>query len=94
MPNPDGVAATRQITKVGPQVAALVLSTTTTCTTRSVGARRYLLEGTAQDEVTRAIFDVAFGWAVFGPAVSSRLLARLTNAVSVPDAVHPQLTTR
>jgi len=58
------------------------------------GARRYLLEGAAQDEVARAIFDVASGWAVFGPAVSSRLLGRLMNAVSVPDAVPSQLTTR
>ena len=96
MPDPDGVAATRQIAKVAAQVAVLVLSMfddEDMCDAMRAGARGYLLEGAAQDEVAQAIFDVAFGWAAFATAVTSRLLARLVNAGSVADAVHPQLTT-
>ena len=78
MPDLDGVAATRQITKVAPQVAVLVLSMfdddDNVYDAMRAGARGYLLKGAAQDEVARAIFDVASGGAVFArpsPAVCS-----------------------
>ena len=98
MPDLDGVAATRQIAKVAPQVAVLVLSMfdddDNVYDAMRAGARGYLLKGATQDEVTRAIFDVASGGAVFGQAVASRLLARLVNPEPVAGVVLPQLTTR
>lgn len=98
MPDLDGVAATRQIAKVAPRVAVLVLSMfdddDNVYDAMRAGARGYLLKGAAQDEVTRAIFDVASGGAVFGPAVASRLLARLVDPGPVADVAIPQLTTR
>jgi len=98
MPDLDGVAATRQIAKVAPQVAILVLSMfdddDNVHDAMRAGARGYLLKGAAQDEVARAIFDVASGGAVFGPAVARRLLARLVHPEPVAGVVLPQLTTR
>ncbi len=98
MPELDGVAATRQIRKVAPEVAVLVLTMfdddDNVYDVMRAGARGYLLKGAGQDVVARAIFDVAGGGAVFGPSVANRLLARLTERGPTAVAPLPQLTTR
>ncbi|MEO5610175.1 MAG: response regulator transcription factor [Ornithinibacter sp.] len=98
MPDLDGVAATRQITKVTPEVAVLVLSMfdddDNVYDAMRAGARGYLLKGASQDVVARAIFDVASGGAVFGPSVANRLLARLVGHEPAVNAPLPQLTNR
>jgi DNA-binding NarL/FixJ family response regulator len=98
MPDLDGVAATRQITKVAPEVAVLVLSMfdddDNVYDAMRAGARGYLLKGASQDVVARAIFDVASGGAVFGPSVANRLLTRLADQQPAVNATLPQLTNR
>ncbi len=98
MPDLDGVAATRQITKVAPDVAVLVLSMfdddDNVYDAMRAGARGYLLKGASQDVVARAIFDVASGGAVFGPSVANRLLTRLADSQPAVNAPLPQLTNR
>jgi DNA-binding NarL/FixJ family response regulator len=99
MPDLDGVAATRQITKAAPEVAVLVLSMfdddDNVYDAMHAGARGYLLKGSGQDVVSRAIFDVAAGGAVFGPSVANLLLSRLTQPAPAATALPlPQLTTR
>ena len=98
MPDLDGVATTRQITKVAPEVAVLVLSMVddddNVDDAMRAGARGYLLKGASQDVVARAIFDVASGGAVFGPSVANRLLTRLTDHQPAVNAPLPQLTNR
>ncbi len=98
MPDLDGVAATRQIAKVAPEVAVLVLSMfdddDNVYAAMRAGARGYLVKGASQDVVARAIFDVASGGAVFGPSVANRLLIRLTDHETAVNAPLPQLTNR
>jgi DNA-binding NarL/FixJ family response regulator len=98
MPDLDGVAATRQIAKVAPEVAVLVLTMfdddENVYDAMRAGARGYLLKGAPQDVVSRAIFDVASGGAVFGPSVAGRLLSRLASQEPVASTALPQLTTR
>ncbi len=98
MPDLDGVAATRQITKVAPEVAVLVLTMfdddDNVYDVMRAGARGYLLKGASQDVVARAIFDVASGGAVFGPSVANRLLTRLAHRETAVNPPLPQLTNR
>jgi len=65
MPDLDGVAATREIAKVAPGVAVLVLTTfhddAYILDALRAGARGYVLKGASQEEIARAISVVADG---------------------------------
>ena len=68
MPDMDGFDATREITKVAPDVAVLVLTMTEDGQTMSqalrAGAKGYLLKGATKDEIVRAVTAVSAGEAL------------------------------
>jgi len=97
MPDMDGFDATREITKVAPDVAVLVLTMTEDGQTMSralrAGAKGYLLKGATKDEIVRAVTAVSAGEAIFGQAVARHVLSKL----GTPDPAvepFPQLTRR
>ncbi|MDX3099857.1 response regulator [Nonomuraea angiospora] len=81
MPRLDGVAAIKELARLG--VAARVLVLTTYDTDRDVlpaveaGATGYLLKDTGRDELVRAVRTAARGEAVLSPSVATRLLGQV-----------------
>jgi len=98
MPGVDGVAATREIVQRSPDVAVIVLTMfdddDSVFAAMRAGARGYLLKGTKQADLIRAVHLVASGGAMFGPAVAQRMIeyfSRPRHSVVMP---FPQLTDR
>ncbi|GLW98145.1 response regulator transcription factor [Microtetraspora sp. NBRC 16547] len=81
MPRMDGVAAIKELVRLG--IAARVLVLTTYDTDRDVlpaieaGATGYLLKDTGRDELIRAVRTAARGEAVLSPSVATRLLGQV-----------------
>jgi len=98
MPDRDGVDATREILQADPHIAVLVLTMfdddDSVFAAMRAGARGYLLKGTNQADIVRAVHAVAAGGAMFGPAVAQRMLEFFAHAQTRPAAVFPQLTER
>ena len=87
MPELSGIAAVREIARVAPDVAVLMLTMfddddSVFAAMRS-GARGYVLKGAQQDEIVRAIQAVAAGGAIFGPSIAQRMLG-LVSAPAGP----------
>ena len=80
LPGMPGLEAIRRITSARPETAVLVLTMvdddSTVLTALQVGARGYLLKGSAQEDVVAAIRSVVSGGAVFGAGVARRVLRR------------------
>jgi DNA-binding NarL/FixJ family response regulator len=99
MPGVDGVVATREIVQTSPHVAVLVLTMfdddDSVFAAMRAGARGYLLKGTNQADVVRAVHLVGAGGAMFGPAVAQRVIEFFARPrpASTPLAF-PQLTDR
>ena len=97
MPGMDGVEATRRITAAAPGCAVLVLSMYETDesvrTVLAAGARGYLLKGSGQQDIARALQAVAAGQVVLEPSVAARLLTRGSVAAEVAVPL-PGLTVR
>lgn len=97
MPGLTGVAAAREITRVAPDVAVLMLTMfdddDSVFAAMRAGARGYVLKGAQQDEIIRAIQAVAAGEAIFGPGIARRMLG-LLSAPTTPAAPFPGLTSR
>ena len=95
MPGRNGIDATREISRLAPEVNVLVLTMfeddDSVFAAMRAGARGYLLKGADQDDVERAIRTVAAGEAVFGAAVASRLLGYFA---APPATSFPELTER
>jgi DNA-binding NarL/FixJ family response regulator len=95
MPRMSGIDATREILARAPGIGVLVLTMfeddDTIFTAMRAGARGYLLKGAGQDDVERAIRNVAAGEAVFGAAVATRLLGYFA---APPATSFPELTER
>ncbi len=99
MPDLDGVAATREITRAAPDVAVLILTMfdddASLYAALRAGARGYLLKGASQQEITHAIHAVAVGQAIFGPGIARRILDHLAGApATAPPEPFPELTPR
>ncbi len=96
MPELDGVAAAREIGRVAPSVAVLMLTMfdddEAVFAAMRAGARGYVLKGASQHEIVRAIRAVAAGEAIFGPGVARRVLDRVAGPAPTPP--FPDLTTR
>jgi DNA-binding NarL/FixJ family response regulator len=97
MPGLNGVAATREIARVAPDVAVLMLTMfdddDSVFAAMRAGARGYVLKGAQQDEIVRAIQAVAAGEAIFGPGIARRVLG-LVCAPPAPSTPFPGLTSR
>jgi len=79
MPELNGIAAAREIARVAPEVAVLMLTMfdddDSVFAAMRAGARGYVLKGAQQDEIVRAIHAAAAGEAIFGPPIARRMLA-------------------
>jgi DNA-binding NarL/FixJ family response regulator len=98
MPGIDGIAAIRELARVAPRVAVLVLTMhdddDSVFAAMRAGARGYLVKGVEQDDIARAIRSVAGGEAIFGPGVAQRVLSLLQAPPSTSAPVFPELTPR
>ncbi|CAN5858301.1 response regulator transcription factor [soil metagenome] len=98
MPDLDGFDATREISRVAPEVAVLVLTMfdddASVFAAMRAGARGYLVKGAEQEEIERAIRAVARGEAIFGPGVAGRVLGFLSNPPATHEGKFPELTER
>ncbi|MEZ5078612.1 MAG: response regulator transcription factor [Solirubrobacterales bacterium] len=95
MPGLNGIEATRKINAAEPAVGILVLTMfeddDSVFAAMRAGARGYLLKGSEQEEVTRAIRSIASGEAIFGPAIARRLIGYFSSAST---EAFPELTAR
>src|SRR5450755_9399 len=99
MPELNGIEATRQITRSSPHIGILVLTMleddASVFAAMRAGARGYLLKGSDQTDVLRAISAVAHGEAIFSPSIARRLMQYFTNMQPIlPRAAFPDLTDR
>lgn len=96
MPDLDGVSATREILRLSPNIAVLVLTMfdddDSVFAAMRAGARGYLLKGAHQSEVVRAVHTVGSGGAVFGPEVAQRIVQYFEKPQI--SKAFPQLTDR
>jgi len=97
MPELDGFEATREIARVAPETAVLVLTMTEDDRTlgRAIraGAKGYLLKGATKEQIVRAVTAVAAGEVIFAPSVAGAVLAMLTNR-DQRENPFPQLSPR
>ena len=95
MPGLNGIDATRKILEANPDVGILVLTMfeddDSVFAAMRAGARGYLLKGSEQEEVLRAIRSIASGEAIFGAAIASRMMAYFSSANAT---AFPELTDR
>ena len=84
MPGTNGIEATRKIVAADSGIGILVLTMfeddDSVFAAMRAGARGYLLKGSEQDEVMRAIRSIASGEAIFGPAIARRLIGYFSAA--------------
>ncbi len=97
LPDMTGIDAARAIVADRVQTGVLVLTmfndSESVFAAMRVGARGYLLKGSGQDEIVRAVHAVGRGEAIFGPDIATRVLG-FFNAPPPESAVFPELTTR
>jgi DNA-binding NarL/FixJ family response regulator len=99
MPGTNGIEATRAILQQQPKIAILVLTMLedddSVFAAMRAGARGYLLKGSDESEVLRAILVVAKGEAIFSPAIAQRMMQYFANMHPVlPPQMFPDLTAR
>jgi DNA-binding NarL/FixJ family response regulator len=99
MPGVNGVDATRQILHSVPATKVLVLTMfeddESVFAAMRAGASGYLIKGSQQDEITRAIRSVAAGQAIFGPSVAQRIIGFFASGRPArPTGPFPELTAR
>jgi DNA-binding NarL/FixJ family response regulator len=95
----NGNDATRQIVATSPHVGVLVLTMFEdddwVFAAMKAGARGYLLKGSNQEEIVRAIRAVGNGEAIFGPGVARRLMRYFDTPAPLPASpIFPGLTER
>lgn len=99
MPDLDGVAATRHIVQDSPRIGVLVLTMfdddDSVFAAMRAGARGYILKGTNQADIVRAVELVGAGGAMFGPLVAQRVIEFFARPRTTgPGSAFPQLTER
>ncbi len=96
MPGLNGIEATRHILQTSPHIGIIVVTMfeddASVFAAMRAGARGYVLKGTDQEEMLRAIRAVARGEALFGPAVARRLAVFFSR--SGKPGAFPELTDR
>jgi DNA-binding NarL/FixJ family response regulator len=97
MPGMSGIDATREIGRVAPGVAVLILTMfeddESVFAAMRAGALGYVLKGASPTDMIRAIAAVAAGEAIFGTGVARRALTYLT-APRPDSTAFPELTPR
>ena len=97
MPDMTGIEATREIRRVAPTVAVLMLTMfdddESVFAAMRAGALGYVLKGAAPESMIRAIAVVAGGEAIFGAGVATRALSYFSTRRADPT-VFPELTPR
>lgn len=99
MPEFDGVEATRRIVRDSPHIAVVVLTMfdddDSVFAAMKAGARGYLLKGTNQADVLRAIALVGSGGALFGPSIATRVVEYFSRPQRAAGReAFPELTDR
>ena len=98
MPDVDGIEATRRLQQVAPSAAVIVLTMfeddDSVYAAMRAGALGYLLKGSQQDEIVRAIRAVAAGEAIFGPEIARRVIAHFSTGAGSAKQAFPGLTER
>jgi DNA-binding NarL/FixJ family response regulator len=98
MPGIDGIEATRRLQDVAPSAAVIVLTMfeddDSVYAAMRAGALGYLLKGSQQDEIVRAIRAVAAGEAIFGPEIARRVIAHFSTGAGSAKQAFPGLTER
>lgn len=99
LPDIDGIEATRQIVGERPGIGVMVLTmfndTESVFAAMRAGARGYLLKGSGQEEIVRAVHAVGRGEAIFGPDIATRVLGFFNSGPVTPTGtVFPELTSR
>ncbi|MFD3399401.1 response regulator [Kribbella sp. NPDC058693] len=98
MPGGDGVAATQEVARVAPAVGVLMLTMldddeTVRAAVRA-GAAGYVLKGSSQQQIVRAIQAVAAGDSILGSGVARHVLDAAAGRVSAPPDPLQALTPR
>lgn len=100
LPGMNGIDATRQILRDSPHIGVLMVTMyeddDMVFAAMQAGARGYLLKGSDQDEIIRAIQAVSGGEAIFSPSIARRLVSYFSRpqAATVPPTLFPELTER
>lgn len=99
MPGLDGIEATRRVIAANPHIGVLVLTMfdddTSLFASLRAGARGYILKGSDQADIARALTACGRGEAIFGPAMATRVLeffSGVTQHAAAP--AFPELTDR
>jgi DNA-binding NarL/FixJ family response regulator len=83
MPEMDGVAATRELTRQFPQVGVIILTTFDddeyVFEGLKAGARGYLLKDISSDEMAEAVRTVAAGQALIQPSIARKVVAEFSR---------------
>ncbi len=99
MPGGSGLSATREISKISPNVHILIVTLfqddESIFTALRAGARGYILKDADEEEMMRAIRATGEGEAIFSPAIATRLMDYFSNPQTiVPKELFPELTER
>ena len=97
MPELNGVEATRRILLTSPHIGILVLTMfeddDSVFAAICAGARGYLLKGSDEDEITRAVRAINNGEAIFSPGIAQKMMGYFSRARGAAN-VFPDLTPR
>jgi DNA-binding NarL/FixJ family response regulator len=98
LPDIDGIEATREIvgerSSTGVVVLTMFNDSESVFAAMRAGARGYLLKGSGQEEIVRAVHAVGRGEAIFGPDIATRVLGFFNNVPTTSDPIFPELTSR
>lgn len=98
LPDMTGIDATREILADRQGTGILMLTmfndSESVFAAMRAGARGYLLKGSGQEEIVRAVHAVARGEAIFGPDIAGRVLGFFTSPPPAHDVPFPELTAR
>jgi DNA-binding NarL/FixJ family response regulator len=97
MPDLDGIAATREVVAVSPEIKVAILTTFEQDDyifgALNAGASGFLLKRTKPEELIGAIHTLAAGDSLLSPSVTRRVIERMTEQ-PVPDASATELLER
>jgi DNA-binding NarL/FixJ family response regulator len=96
MPEMDGVAATRELSRRFPEIGVIILTTfeddETVFDALAAGARGYLLKDVSSEEMADAVRKVAAGEALIQPRITRKVLAEFSRLATATDKPAPAKT--